>query len=85
MDLKKYQVAIEQAQKDIDIAKGDKKPSVSLSVGTGWNKQILPDHANHSLTAAVEASWNLFDGNITAAKIKDAELSLEQAELERCV
>ncbi|WP_418627260.1 TolC family protein [Anaerosinus sp.] len=82
VDLKKYQVAIEQAQKDIDIAKGDKKPSVSLSVGTGWNKQILPDHANHSLTAAVEASWNLFDGNITAAKIKDAELSLEQAELE---
>ena len=62
---------------------------LSLSVGTGWNKQILPDHANHSLTAAVEASWNLFDGNITAAKIKDAELSLEQAELEyykqRCV
>lgn len=82
VDLKKYQVAIKQAQKDIEIAKGDKKPSVSLSVGTGWNKQILPDHGNHSLTAAVEASWNLFDGNITDAKIKDAELSIQQAEFE---
>ena len=82
VDLKKYQVAIEQAKKDIEIAKGDKKPSVSFSVGTGWNKQVLPSNDNHSLTAAVEANWNLFDGNITSAKIKDAELSLQQAELE---
>lgn len=81
-DLEKYRVAVEQAKKDIGIAKSDKLPSVSLSIGNGWEKQLLPENDNHSLTAGVSASWNLFDGNVTEANVKAAQIALEQAEFE---
>lgn len=81
LDLKSYEIEVEKAKKDVAIAKTDKRPSVSLSVGTGWDKELLPDADNHSLSASVSASWNLFDGNITASKVKDAEIAVQKAEL----
>ena len=81
-DLEKYRVAVEQAKKDIGIAKSDKLPSVSLSIGNGWDKQVLPSDDNHSFTAGVSASWNLFDSNVTESNVKAAEIALEQAEFE---
>ena len=80
-DLMKYQVLIKQAEKDVGIAKSDKKPTVDLSISNSWDKQVLPSDDNHSLTAGVSASWNLFDGNVTESKIKQAEIAVEQAQL----
>lgn len=81
-DLEKYRVAVAQAKKDVGIARSDKLPSVSLSVGNGWDKQVLPSDDNHSFTAGVSASWNLFDSNVTESNIKAAQIALEQAEFE---
>lgn len=80
-DLMQSQVALRQAEKDVEIAKSGKLPSVSLGVSNGWDKQLLPDNDNHSLTASVSASWNIFDGNITNANIKAAEIAVEEAQL----
>lgn len=80
-DLMKYQVAIKQAEKDVEIAKSDKKPTVKLSVDNSWDKQVLPSDDNHSLSAGVSASWNVFDGNVTNSSIKQAEIAVEQAQL----
>lgn len=81
-DLKRYEIAVQQAQKDVGIAEGDKKPSVSLSIGNGWEKELLPDNDNHSLSASVSASWNIFDSNVTNSNIKAAEIAVEEAMLE---
>lgn len=80
-DLMKYQVEIAQAQKDIAIAKSDKKPSVNLSISNSWDKQVLFSEDNHSFTAGVSADWNLFDSNVTNSSIKQAEVALEQAKM----
>ncbi|MBP2632224.1 MAG: outer membrane protein [Firmicutes bacterium] len=80
-DLMQYQVLIKQAEKDVGIAKSGKKPTVNLSVSNTWDKQVLPSDDNHSLTAGVSASWDVFDGNVTEASIKKAEIAVEQAEL----
>lgn len=80
-DLMQYQVLIEQAQKDVGIAKSAKKPTVDLNVGNTWDKQLLPSDDNHSLSAGVSASWDVFDGNVTEASIKKAEIAVEQAQL----
>ena len=77
----KYQVAIKQAEKDVEIAKSGKKPTVNLSVSNTWDKQVLPSDDNHSLSAGVSASWNVFDGNVTNSSIKQAEIAVEQAQL----
>ncbi len=80
-DLRQYQVLIAQAEKDVGIAKSGKKPTVNLSVSNSWDKQVLPSDDNHSLTAGVSASWNLFDSNVTNSSIKQAEIAVEQAKL----
>lgn len=80
-DLLQARLAVKQAEKDVEIAKSDKRPSVSLAVGNGWDKQFLPSNDNHSLTASVSASWNVFDNNVTHSHIKSAEIAVEEAEL----
>lgn len=72
--------AVEIASSGIDAAKSSKKPTVSLSASTGWNNRVLPDTDSWSL--GVGASWNVFDGGVTNAKIKGAEASSEKAKLQ---
>lgn len=71
----------DKAVKDIAIAKSDKLPSVSLSASTGWDDAALPTHDNYTSSVGVSASWNLFDGKVADNKRKQAEISLEQAEI----
>lgn len=42
----------------------------------------MPSRDNNSWNAGVSASWNVFDSNITSAKIAQAEINVEQAKLE---
>ena len=81
-EINKLKIAITQSEKDIKIAKADKNPALNLSVGTNWDKAFLPSRDNNSWNAGVSASWNVFDSNITSAKIAQAEISVEQAKLE---
>ena len=81
-EINKLKIAITQSEKDIKIAKADKNPNLNLSVGTNWDKAFLPSRDNNSWNAGVSASWNVFDSNITSAKIAQAEISVEQAKLE---
>lgn len=81
-DLMAYQVKVEQAKKDIGIAKSGHLPSVNMSLSNGWDDQVVFSGDNHNLTAGVTANWNLFDSNVTDAAVKKAEIALEQAEYE---
>lgn len=75
------QVGIESAQKGIEIAESNKRPTVSLSASTGWNDQLLPtDNTNWSVGAS--ASWNVFDAGVTKSKVNQAESSLAKAKLQ---
>lgn len=81
-DLKKYQLAIEKAQKSVVIAGADKKPSVSLLAGSSWGSNILPDAGDkQTLYVGVQTSWNLFDGQITNANIKKAKRAIAAAQM----
>lgn len=81
-EVAKLKLAIIQAERDIKIAKADKKPTVSLSLGTNWDKAVLPSTDNNSWSATVSANWNVFDSNVTSSKVEQAEIDLEQSKLE---
>lgn len=80
-DLQADTYTLGQKELAIKAAKGDLLPSVNLSVGASWEKQGLPSSDNHSYTAGVTASWDLFDSGITKAKISTAQTALEVAKL----
>ncbi len=79
-DLEEYRLAIDKAKRSVDIARADKKPSVSLFAATGWGSNILPSQDN-TMYVGVETSWNLFDGNVTEANVKKAQSATEAAQL----
>lgn len=81
-DLKKYQIAVDKAQKNVEIVGADKKPSVSLLAGTSWGSNVLPDAGDkQTLYVGVQSSWNLFDGQITNSNIKKAKSAVEAAQM----
>ncbi len=81
-DLQAAKLAVTVAERDIDIAAADKKPQVDVSIGTSWDKQVLPSSNDYNYTAGVSASWNLFDSNVTNSNIKAAKVAVEEAKLE---
>lgn len=81
-DLKQAQLAVDQAEKDVKIAQSEKLPTVSMSIGNSWDKQLVPSNDNHSLNANVSASWNVFDSNVTNSSIRAAEIAVEEANFE---
>jgi len=81
-DLQAAKLAVTVAERDIDIAAADKKPQVDVSIGTSWDKQVLPSASDYNYTAGVSASWNLFDSNVTNSNIKAAKVAVEEAKLE---
>ncbi len=81
-DLQAAKLAVTVAERDIDIAAADKKPQVDVSIGTSWDKQVLPSSNDYNYTAGVSASWNLFDSNVTNSNIKAAKVAVEEAKLD---
>ncbi|WP_196604789.1 TolC family protein [Pectinatus haikarae] len=80
-DLEQTQLDYEIAKKNVDLAKADYKPTVSASLGTNWSKQPLPSERDHSYTAGISASWDVFDNGLTKANVDAAESALDEAEL----
>ena len=78
-----YQV--QQKELAVKNAKAGYLPTVDLSLGAGWNKQVLPDSGNHEYSASIGVNWNIFDSGVTAAKVDAAntELKIAQATLQR--
>lgn len=75
------QISIDSAQKGIEIAESNKRPTVSLSASTGWNDSLVPDDTNNWSVGA-SASWSIFDGGVTKSKINQAESSLNKTKLQ---
>lgn len=76
---------LQQKELAVKNAKAGYLPTVDLSLGAGWNKQVLPDSGNHEYSASIGVNWNIFDSGITAAKVDAAntELKIAQATLQR--
>ncbi|WP_094606087.1 hypothetical protein SPSIL_007570 [Sporomusa silvacetica DSM 10669] len=81
-DVRKYQLAIDEAEKTVDVTKADKKPAVSLTAATGWSSSVLPEDDNKEIYVGVTTSWNLFDSQVTNAKVKKALSAVDTARLE---
>lgn len=71
---------LQQKELALKNAKAGYLPTVDLSLGAGWNKQVLPDGDNHEYSASIGVSWNIFDSGITAGKIDEAEAELAIAQ-----
>ena len=76
---------LQQKELAVKNAKAGYLPTVDLSLGAGWNKQVLPDSDNHEYSASIGVSWNVFDSGVTAAKVDAAntELKIAQATLQK--
>lgn len=80
-DLKADALRIDQGELDIEIARANKRPTISAEVGTGISAQSQRWHITPDASAGVSASWNIFDSGITRAQIREAEIALEQLHL----
>ena len=74
----KYQV--QQKELAVKNAKAGYLPTVDLSLGAGWDKQVLPDGGNHEYSASVGVSWNIFDSGVTEGKVDAAQTELKIAQ-----
>lgn len=75
-ELAQYKAKIASAQYDVQIAKGNKLPTVDLSVVQGWNDTQLPGLENSDTLLKLTASLNVFDSGRTDSQIKQAEHSV---------
>lgn len=78
-DIAVANIAVESAQKNIQIAKAGNRPSVSASAATGWYDNDLPGADNNSWSIGVTATWNVFDSGLTKSQINQANAALEKA------
>lgn len=69
-DLKKVYQEEKAAAHGIQIAQSGHLPSVNLSIKKGWNNQ---EETVNPWSIQVAVDFNIFDGNKTKAKIKQAE------------
>lgn len=78
------QKAIKVAEEGIDIAKSGQRPTVALSLQNSWEDDKFPGTDTSDWQVGLAADWNIFDGNVTRSKVKQAEYTLvksnEQAE-----
>ena len=80
-DLKSDELKIEQGELNIEIARANKRPTVTAQVGTGINSAYDSWHPTPDASIGVSASWNIFDSGITRAQIQSAEIELERLRL----
>ena len=77
------QKAIDAAKAGVRVAESGKIPQLSFQGTKGWSNDEFPGGHYPTWQVALVADVNVFDGNITKAKVKQAEAgmdkSLEQA------
>ena len=80
-DLRADALKLSQGELDIEIARANKRPTISAEVGAGLGAQSSRWHITPDISGGVSATWNIFDGGITRAQIQQAEIELEQLKL----
>ena len=80
-DLKADELKTEQGEVKVEIAKAGNRPTLSAEIGAGLNSASRSWHVTPSVSAGLNASWNIFDGGITKAEIAEAELEVERLRL----
>ena len=75
--------AVKRAESDIRSAKAGYKPTLNAvgSVGISSNEfPLKPNSDGESWSIGLNASWNVFDGGVTEARIRQAEAALISAQ-----
>lgn len=73
--------AVEQAQAQVDAAKAGNLPTVAAYAGyTIDGNDAFGDDAAQQSQVGLQASWNIFDSNVTRAQVKQAEAALAKAQ-----
>ena len=72
---------LKQRELEVKNAKAGYLPTVDLTMGAGWNKQVTPSRDNHDYSAAIGVGWNIWDSGITKGKINAAQVAVETAKL----
>ncbi|WP_196594575.1 TolC family protein [Pectinatus sottacetonis] len=80
-DLEQAKIDCNIAQKNIELAKTDYKPTVNASISTDWTNQPTPTERDHDYTVGIAASWDVFDNGLTKSSINSAQSVLEQKQL----
>ena len=74
LDLAEERMKVQQKELAVESARAGKKPTVSLTLGTGLTSQFRPRHdTSADVSASVGVSWNIFDSGVTRAAIEAAE------------
>ena len=74
LDLAEERMKVQQKDLAVESARAGKKPTVSLTLGTGLTSQFRPRHdTNADVSASVGVSWNIFDSGVTRGAIEEAE------------
>ncbi len=69
---------ISAAQARVKAAQGALVPQVSANAHYEWNSRDLTD-ARESWMAGVQASWNIFEGGLTLARVREAQARVQEA------
>lgn len=81
-DLKADSLMIDKGAVNVEIARANKRPTVTAQAGTGINAAYDSWHPTPDVSVGVSASWNIWDSGITRAQIQSAELELERLRLQ---
>ena len=74
LDLAEERMKVQQKELAVESARAGKKPTVSLTLGTGLSSQFEPRHdTSADVSASVGVSWNIFDSGVTRGAIEAAE------------
>mgnify|MGYP000888903831 CR=1 FL=1 len=80
LDLAEARMKVRQRELALDIARAGKKPTVSLSMGTGLTSRFRPRYdTSADISASVGVRWNIFDSGVTRGAIEAAEAELDIA------
>ncbi len=86
-ELAQLDISVKLADDKMTMAKGEWLPSVAVQGKYGWNNTNYPvnliNYDSTSWTIAAGASWKIFDGFGSQAKIKEAEMERSAAEYSR--
>lgn len=71
-------IAVQQAERNIDIANAGNKPTVSVTGGNNWADNTFPgiDANKRSWNIGAGVTYNFYDGGATKAKVNQAKQDL---------
>ena len=81
-DLKADELMIDKGEVNVEIARSNKRPTVTASAGTGINAAYDSWHPTPDASVGINASWDIWDSGVTAAQIKSAETEVERLRLQ---